>query len=131
MKILTRDHAPLFIAVLDELTLARVVGSTTVMGSQLRHLLDLSDLPNVSIRIVPRSAGAYVGMEGPFFILEFPDEEDLDVVFTEGTAGSFFLERPIVVRTYKDRFDVIVQRSLSPGDSRTLLKDMLKEFNLQ
>jgi hypothetical protein len=131
METLTRDHAPLFIAVLDELAVARVVGSIAVMAAQIRHLLDISDLPNISIRVVPRFAGAYVGMEGPFFILEFPDEDDLDVVFTEGIAGSFFLERPKIVRRYKERFDAIVQRSLSPEASRNLLKNTLKEFDLQ
>jgi hypothetical protein len=130
METLTRDRAPLFISVLDELAVARVVGSTAVMAAQIRHLLDMSDLPNVSIRVVPRVAGAYVGMEGSFFILEFPTEDDLDVVFTECTAGSFFLERPKIVRTYKERFDVIAQRSLSPEASRALLKDALKEFDL-
>jgi transcriptional regulator with XRE-family HTH domain len=130
MRTLISDHAPLFIAVLDELAVARVVGSAAVMTAQIRHLLDMSDLPNVSLRVVPRSAGAYVGMEGSFFILEFPDEEDLDVVFTEGIAGSFFLERPKIVRTYKKRFDVITQQSLSPEASRTLLKNTLKEFDL-
>jgi Domain of unknown function (DUF5753)/Helix-turn-helix domain len=131
METLTRDHAPLFIAVLDELTIARVVGGTAVMAAQIRHLLEISDLPNVSICVVPRFAGAYVGMEGSFFILEFPVEEDLDVVFTECTAGSFFLERPKIVRTYKERFDAIAQRSLSPEASRNLLKNALKEFDLQ
>jgi Domain of unknown function (DUF5753) len=80
----------------------------------------MSDLSNVSIRIVSRSTGAYVGMEGSLFVLEFPENEDLDVVFTEGIAGAFFLERPEAVRTYKKRFDAIVQRSLSPEASRKL-----------
>jgi transcriptional regulator with XRE-family HTH domain len=130
MKTLTSDHAPLFIAVLDELVVARVVGGTAVMAAQIHHLLDMSELPNVSLRVVPRSTGAYAGMEGSFFILEFPEEEDLDVVFTEGIVGSFFLERPAIVRAHKKRFDAIVQRSLSPQASRTLLKNTLKEFDL-
>jgi transcriptional regulator with XRE-family HTH domain len=130
MKTLLRDDAPNLVAVLDEMVISRIVGSPAVMASQIEHLLHMSDLPNVSILIVPRSVGAYPGMEGSFFVLEFPENEDLDVVFTEGIAGSFFLERPEAVRTYKTRFSTVVQRSLAPEESRKLLKKTVKEFNL-
>ena len=130
-EILTlKNNAPDLIAVVDEAVIFRVVGSAAVMASQIQHLIRMSDLPNVSIRIVSRSAGAYAGMEGSLFILEFPENEDLDVVFTEGIAGAFFLERPEIVRTYKKRFDAIVQHSLSPEASRKLLESAAKEFNL-
>jgi transcriptional regulator with XRE-family HTH domain len=130
-EILTReDGSPDLLAVVDQAVISRVVGDAAVMASQLQHLIDMSDLPNVSIRIVPRSAGAYAGMEGSFFILEFPENEDLDVVFTEGIAGAFFLERPKLVHTHKKRFNIIAQHSLPPDASRELLKTTAKEFNL-
>lgn len=128
MKTLTQSNAPRFIAILDELVVARIVGSTTVMASQIHHLLKMSDLPNVSICVVPRSGGAYPGMEGAFFILQFSGKEDLDVVFTEGVAGAFFLERPKIVNTYKNRFDAIAQHALSTDASRNLLSKTLKEL---
>lgn len=131
IETLTRADSPTLIAVLDEAVISRIVGGVAVMASQIQHLILISDLPNVSIRIVPRSAGAYAGMEGSFFVLEFPENEDLDVVFTEGIAGAFFLERSEIVRTYKKRFDIIAQRSLSPEASRNLLKSTVKEFDLQ
>ena len=130
-EILTlKNDAPNMLAVVDEAVISRVVGDAAVMASQLQHLIRMSDLPNVSIRIVSRSAGAYVGMEGSLFVLEFPENEDLDVVFTEGIAGAFFLERPEIVRTYKKRFDAIAQHSLSPEASRKLLESTAKEFDL-
>lgn len=130
-EILTlKDDAPDLVAVVDEAVISRVVGDAALMAAQIQHLICMSDLPNVSIRIVPRSAGAYAGMEGSFFVLEFPENEDLDVVFTEGIAGAFFLERPKIVRIYKKRFDTITQHSLSPEASRKLLKSTVKEFDL-
>jgi transcriptional regulator with XRE-family HTH domain len=130
-EILTlKNDPPDLLAVVDEAVISRVVGDAAVMAAQIQHLICMSDLPNVSIRIVPRSAGAYAGMEGSFFVLEFPENEDLDVVFTEGIAGAFFLERPKIVRIYKKRFDAIAQHSLSPEASRTLLKSTVKEFDL-
>lgn len=128
MKTLMRDDAPKFLAVLDEMVISRIIGNAAVMASQIQHLLYMSNLPNVTIRIVPRSAGAYAGLEGSFFVLEFPENEDLDVVFTEGIAGSFFLERPEAVRTYKTRFDAIVQHSLPPEASQKLLEKTVKEL---
>jgi len=40
-------------AVVDESVLHRVVGSPAVMQAQLERLLELSDLPNVTLRVIP------------------------------------------------------------------------------
>lgn len=63
-QILTRnDDAPDLLAVIDQAAISRVIGAPAIMASQLQHLIRMSDLPNVSIRIVPRSAGAYPGID--------------------------------------------------------------------
>ncbi|MEJ2579462.1 MAG: Scr1 family TA system antitoxin-like transcriptional regulator [Kineosporiaceae bacterium] len=51
-----------------------MVGRTA--AAQFRHLLDLGGQGNVSIRVVPWSAGLHGGMAGPggFLLLRFPRE---------------------------------------------------------
>src|SRR5215469_17306080 len=51
-------HPPRFEAVVDESVLHRVVGSPAVMRAQLERLLELADLPNVALRVIPYDAGA-------------------------------------------------------------------------
>ena len=52
------EHPPQFEAVVDESVLHRVVGSPAIMRAQLERLLELSDLPNVTLRVIPYDAGA-------------------------------------------------------------------------
>ena len=71
-ELLTREDDPLqVVAVLDEAVLHRQVGGPEVMSEQIRHLLELTRRPNVTIRVVPFTQGAHAGMDGPFYLLEF------------------------------------------------------------
>ncbi|MBV9011185.1 MAG: helix-turn-helix domain-containing protein [Pseudonocardiales bacterium] len=119
---LTVTHPPLLCALIDEAVLSRIVGGPAVMAEQINHLMQMARLPNIEIGIIPYSAGAYRGMDGPFVILEFPETDDLDVILTEGIAGSFFLERPTTVQSYKQRFEAIGKHALPPDESLTLLQ---------
>jgi len=57
--------------------LRRPIGGPEVMAEQLDQLADAALLPNVSIRVVPFSAGLHRGMlSGPFAILRFPVNGD-------------------------------------------------------
>ena len=70
-ELLTREDDPLqVVAVLDEAVLHRQVGGPEVMSEQIRHLLELTRRPNVTIRVVPFTQGAHAGMDGPFYLLE-------------------------------------------------------------
>jgi DNA-binding XRE family transcriptional regulator len=59
--------------VLHESALRRVVGSPRIMTNQLRSLADASTWPNVTLRILPFSAGMPMGLlPGPFVHLVGP-----------------------------------------------------------
>ena len=47
----------------------------------------MSQRPDVSIQVLPFSVGAHSAMAGPFVHLEFPAENDPDVIFVENTLG--------------------------------------------
>ena len=61
---------PALTAVFDESVLWRPVGTPQVMATQLRHLL--LPHPNVTIRVLPYTAGATAGLDGRWTMLEFP-----------------------------------------------------------
>ncbi|WP_436791312.1 DUF5753 domain-containing protein [Yinghuangia sp. YIM S10712] len=68
--LLTRaTAAPPLDVVRNEAVLRRPVGSAKVMAEQLNRLVELNDLDNVSIRVVPSSSGFHMGvMSGPFVL---------------------------------------------------------------
>lgn len=65
-EVITRAEKPAkFIAVLDRTVLHRQIGTPEQMAEQLRVLVAAGDRPNVRLHVVPSSAEAYVGLNGP------------------------------------------------------------------
>jgi transcriptional regulator with XRE-family HTH domain len=55
-RVLYRHDPPAVVCVIDHVALFRGVGSPEIMSAQLRHLLDLAAMPNVTMQILPAVA---------------------------------------------------------------------------
>jgi hypothetical protein len=92
--------APEFRVVLNESILRRPVGGNHVIRAQLRRLVEVSDLPNVALKVLPFDVGMHAGiMSGPFVVLEFPVSgngraSEPPTVYVDGFTGSLFLDKP-------------------------------------
>ncbi|WP_269327088.1 helix-turn-helix domain-containing protein [Kineosporia mesophila] len=104
---------PLVTAVIGESALHRIIGSADIMREQLRYLRRLSDeKTNVEVRILPWSGGAHPGLRGgAFTLLEFT-EPDTDVVYLESQADARYLEKESKLRTYRDVWETLRQKSV-------------------
>lgn len=122
-SLLHESHPPEYWAVLDEAVLRRRVGGPEVMREQLRRLVELAALPHVTLQVVPFSAGAHAGMEGPFLILGFPEQADPDVVYVENTTSTVYLEQPEDVHRYTLMFDHLRAAALKPDDTVDLVTE--------
>jgi hypothetical protein len=116
------DDPPELWAILNEAVIRRNVGGSAVMRAQLGHLADLSDLPNVTIQVLPFSAGVHPAMDGSFSILGFPLPSDPPVVYLENQAGSVYLEEPADVDRFSRMFSHLIAKAFSPEDSGLLLR---------
>jgi len=104
-------------AVLDEAVLRREVGGPEVMAQQLERLVEAARLPQVRLRVLPFSAGAHVGVTGPFVIFSFSRTSDLDVVVLDHLTSSLYLERKEDLQAYTEAFNALQIHALSPEDS--------------
>lgn len=127
-RLLTEVDPPEYWAVIDESVLHHTVGGPGVMARQLRHLCDISALPNVTLQVVPFSAGAHPGMEGPFLILSFPEQADPDVVYVENTTTGVYLEEESDIHTYTLMFDHLRAAALSVEDSLAMFSTMAERL---
>ncbi|MFE2043173.1 Scr1 family TA system antitoxin-like transcriptional regulator [Streptomyces sp. NPDC059477] len=75
-NLLQPDTPVELIAVMDEASLRREVGSHNVLRAQLERLLLHSESPSVTVQILPFDKGAHGALNGSFTILEFPDPSD-------------------------------------------------------
>jgi transcriptional regulator with XRE-family HTH domain len=122
---LTSEDAPQFTFLLDEPVIQRLAGGSSVMRQQLQRLIDVAKQPNVTIRVVPFSAGLHPG-SGPFEIIQFADAADEYAVFIETARGDFFADKPKDVQQYREAFDRIMQKSLGREDSVARIEEVAK-----
>src|SRR6266536_2537568 len=126
-QLLTQPGAPELWAVLDEAALRRPVGGPTVMRAQLRHLLEVIELPNVTLQIVPFRAGAHAAAGGPFTILRFPGPDVPDVVYLEQLNSALYLDQPDAVIDYMTVMNQLCVQAETGTVSRDMLGALLKQ----
>ncbi|WNI24255.1 helix-turn-helix transcriptional regulator [Streptomyces sp. ITFR-16] len=119
---LTDPVEPLrFWAVIDEAVLRRVVGNPQVMADQLRHLVEISELPHVTVQVLPYAVGAHPGMYGSYTILEFQEDMDASVVYLEGVTSDLYLEKAPDVQNYAVMYEHLRAKALSAEHSRDFI----------
>src|SRR5690606_24813768 len=84
---------PTFWTVIDEAVLRRPMGGRKIMRDQIDHLLELSQLPNVTIQVVPFNRGGHAAAGGPFSILRFAEPELPDIVYMEQLESALYLDK--------------------------------------
>ncbi len=126
--LLTSGNAPKFSFALDESVVCRLVGSPAIMARQLQHLADVAELPGVTMRVVPFTAGLHPGMKGPFEVVQFDDSPDEDVVFFEGPRGDFISDDPKETKGYLEVFERITGTALGPSESVRRLREAAGEM---
>jgi len=132
--LLTRPVAPPeFTVVLNEAVVRRPVGGSRVMVEQLTRLIDVGELPNVSVRVLPFAAGGHRGvLSGPFVLLRFPaDREERDpeppVVYMENPTGALYLDKPQEIDYYAAAFSDVLGRTDETA-SRELMAAVVREL---
>lgn len=117
---LTSEEPLTLRAVINEGALRRVVGGPDAMRAQLRHLIEVAKLPNVTVQVLPFSAGAHQGMPGSFAALRFP-EEPMNTVYLETYGASLYVEDPSTVASYAERFQTLADQALSEEETTKLI----------
>ncbi|MGW0435505.1 helix-turn-helix domain-containing protein [Micromonospora sp. NPDC003197] len=133
--LLHRRHpsAPRYDVMLCESALLRVVGSPACMAQQLRHLLEASRLPNISIRVLPLTASQHSGaIAGTFVMLDFPTgnrtEPEPPVVYREMLTGALYLDRKEELAAYERTWASLDTLALNEEQSRQLIKKIAERF---
>jgi len=124
---LTGSNPLQFRGVIDEAAILRRVGGPEVMRGQLRHLLDLTEQPNVRLQILPLEVGAHPAVTGPFIVLEIPDPA-ADVAYVELMNGSIYIEDDVDVHRHILAFDTLRSRALPVEETPNYLQQKLVEL---
>ncbi|MEU9209295.1 helix-turn-helix transcriptional regulator [Streptomyces sp. NPDC048415] len=127
-RISTEENPLRLWAVLDEAALHRIVGNRQVMREQLEHLAGMSQLPHITVQVLPYEVGAHPGLNGQYAILEFPDAADSSVVYIEGVTSDLYLEKAADVQKYSVMYEHLRAQALNVDQSRQFISDIAKEY---
>jgi transcriptional regulator with XRE-family HTH domain len=126
--ILRRVDPPKIWAVLDEGALRRQIGGREVMRAQLEHLIEMCDHPNVTLQILPFTAGAHRAMGGAFTILRYTEPDLRDVVYLEQLTSALYLDKPTEVDAYLEVIEEVCLQAEPAAKTPALLKSILKDL---
>ncbi|MER5744241.1 helix-turn-helix domain-containing protein [Streptomyces sp. NPDC002225] len=125
-KALVSERSPHFHAVLDEAALRRPYGGREVMRGQLRHLIEMSERPNVTLQVMPFSFGGHAGESGSFTMLRFPESDLSDIVYLEQLTSALYLDKAEEVAQYEKAITRLHEDSPGEEESRDLLRGLLQ-----
>ncbi|MDP9847342.1 helix-turn-helix domain-containing protein [Streptosporangium lutulentum] len=114
------------VSVFHESVLRNQYGDARVMRDQLAHLIEVSRLEHVEMRILPQDVPPPVST-GSFVHLKFPDFPD--VVYVEALLGGRFVEDAELVYAYELAFGHLVERALDEMASQELIKKTIKYWS--
>ena len=135
---LLEEPRRLFFFILDEAAIRRQVGAPTnpgIMRRQLRKLIEVARQPNITIEIVPFSAGVHPGMKGPFTVLEFPGDDE-DILYLENARGGASNPSALLtgedpqILTHRVAFERLREQSLGPKESIELISRVAEGMTL-
>ncbi len=96
-------------AVINEAALLRRIGGPEVMAAQLAKLRKAAERPEVTIDVLPLSAGAHAAMNGSFAIVDFENpDEDPSMVYVETASSAAYLQKPADLDRYRAIFTMIL-----------------------
>jgi len=128
-RVLTRTPSLELLFVIDESVLIRGFAAPSVMRGQLAHLIELSEHPNIDLRILPLGSKQVIGT-GAFVYFRYPKVHGVplpDAVALEHLEGTIFIDSEQDVNTYKVVFNALRENSLSPEGSRDMLTRVTHE----
>ncbi|MDF5754478.1 helix-turn-helix transcriptional regulator [Spongiactinospora sp. TRM90649] len=127
---LTGPDAPVLWAVMDEAALRRPLGGREIMRAQIEHLLQVIELPNVTLQIVPFARGGHAAAGGPFTIMRFRERELPDVVYMEQLDSALYLDKLEETEGYMEVMDRLCVQADSASSTRQFLRNLHKELSV-
>ncbi|MFE5089681.1 helix-turn-helix domain-containing protein [Streptomyces sp. NPDC056638] len=124
-SIFDRSPAPDLSFVLEEVTLRRPIGGTMVRRQQLEHLLEVGQMRNVEIQVMPTDRWDHPGTGGKIQVLKFDDGSG--VGRTDGVHGGRPVSDPRQLRVLELRYGIIRAAALTPRESLAFIEQALGE----
>jgi transcriptional regulator with XRE-family HTH domain len=127
--ILARPDPPRLWLVIDETALRRPAATTgpDVLRAQLSALIEAAQRPNVTLQVLPFTAGLHPAMYGPVRIFRFDGHDQPDIVYGESMTSAWYLDKPDETALYTQALDRISAQATPAAATLRALRQIRKE----
>ncbi|MDQ0582445.1 helix-turn-helix domain-containing protein [Streptomyces rishiriensis] len=115
-----------YAAILWEAVIAHPLVDISVHRGQLSAILEIGKRKNVTVQVLPFSAGAVAGTTYAFSSFSFESEPTVEAVTMENLRGTSILEAPEDLAAYANAYDQLRSAALSPDASARLIRSALQ-----
>lgn len=112
-------------AVIGEAVLYQLIGSNSILADQLKALTESP--PNVTVQVLPFSAGAHASLGSSFHIFNFSDHAS--IVYQDTIKKGLYQDDPETVRDHQQIMERTHAAALSPADSHTRLQERVDQLS--
>ncbi|WP_432000630.1 helix-turn-helix domain-containing protein [Streptomyces sioyaensis] len=123
--LLSASPPPSVRVILDESAFMRPPADACTWSDQLSHLISASELPNITIQVLPFAAGPHDLMGGSLSLLWMAD--GTAVAYLEGNKSGDLIEDPAEVSQLRLSYDHLRDMALTPPDSIAFIKQLLED----
>ncbi|SFE76717.1 Helix-turn-helix domain-containing protein [Actinacidiphila alni] len=125
-KIDEREDAVNYTAIIWEPVVVQPIVKPEVYRDQLAYILEAGKRHNVTLQVLPVSAGLKAGMPSAFSSFSFESEPTSEAVTLENLRGSSILEADEDLTVYTNAFDQLRSAALDPDASARLIRGVLQ-----
>ncbi|OLZ71363.1 transcriptional regulator [Streptomyces sp. IMTB 2501] len=126
--ILHREEPLAYAAIIHESALRMRFGGPDVRCGQLKHLLDMSELPHVTVRVIPFEAEYYPSTGQSFDYVEGPVPQLDTVQLDTHHGGCSFLDGEAQLSKYRDVLDHMESCALGAAKSRDFIQSLIRDI---
>ncbi|MCH0541799.1 helix-turn-helix transcriptional regulator [Streptomyces sp. MUM 203J] len=126
-EILYGSHPIPYSALIHEAALRVDCGGREVARAQLRHIIDMSERDNVTVRVMPFGCGAFPSTGQPIDYVYGPVRK-LDTVQVDTHFGCQFHDAEAQLAKFRHTLDELEAISLDPAESRDFIDKLMREI---
>ncbi|WP_282794376.1 helix-turn-helix transcriptional regulator [Streptomyces sp. CC224B] len=122
------ENAIPYVGVVHEAAIRMQLGGRSIARAQLQHLLEASEWPNVTLRVIPFTAGGFPLLgDSSVLYVEAPNRH-LDTVQMDSPTGAIFFDSPTQLAHFRARLDLVEQVALTAPQSKDFISTVIKEL---
>lgn len=125
--IFAREEPTPYVAIIHEAALRMQFGGREVARAQLEYLADSADRDNITLLVIPFSAGSFPGA-GQSILYAHGPVPQLDTVQLDTAYGSHFADAPTPLANYRALLDLMEDSALPPDESQKLIRSIARDM---